>query len=145
VNAKELFDLQNRCQCLTFKNLADEYWHLEELIADENCISYSLLEEYADAERRTCKCCGTVCHTDECGVIPNACENKQCAVLREFWGVQNFPYFERMNHQGNLGKAAQRAPYLKARMQKFFGCDRLAKIPLELRFDFLLIAHESNN
>lgn len=147
MNARDLFGLYGRTAHYEFDTLAESYWYLEMRIADENDAAYSNLE-LGDPQERTCQVCGTVCQTTESGILPRNCDNSQCAGLRDFWGVQEFPAFQRLTYQGLKKK---RADYLKSRLQMFFGCTSFKQIPNELRFDFLLtamverVAYEKNN
>lgn len=148
MDAKDLFSLMDKCKNHSFSGIVEWYWLLEMAIADENEACYSNLEEYADPDNRKCQLCGAVCQTTDFGLMPRECSNKQCEALRKYWGVLGFPRFSQL---ATTGKTASRSQYLKARIQKTFGCNRMSAIPFELRFDFMLstmierIAHESNN
>ena len=151
METKEFFSLSEKDIGTAFSELLIDYWTLELGIADGNGCSYSSLDLYGDSINRTCQICGTVCNTSNCGELPRNCENRQCASMREFWGVLGFPTFYRLKSSGIKNKEAARPQYLKTRMRLIFGCNRISEIPAELRFDFLLstmverIAHEANN
>jgi hypothetical protein len=88
MNASEFFNsvvLHNFGSSSSYGDWTSSYWELEFVLAEVNDCNYSVLDDYATTQERTCDLCGTIHDTNEYGSI-NFCENETCNEVRRFFG-----------------------------------------------------------
>lgn len=145
MNARDVFNLIESTHSYGFDQIADVYWELERMLADESGAPYSWLID-CTRELRTCHLCGTVCGTDYVGCV-RECDYKRCNDVRSFLGICAFPH---VNILVSSGPRKKRSESFRKKLNRD-GYKKVSEIPRQIRFEYCvksmleIIANEKND